>query len=558
MHSQTKLSKRLSFTLAFMFLFLLLHGPPAAANNAIMLVANHRLFAQVNAPAVITAAVLEINDGISPPADLIFTLVQPPAAGSLRMDGQELRENDTFSQADIHEKRLEYWNESGAAGADAFSFTFGSASAPAVERVSLGTGGTQANRAAYDADMSADGRYVAFTTRATNLSPQDPQDYDQIYVYDRALSETIHVSAAPDGLPGKGYSRLPVLSAAGDWIAYSSNALNLSAAPRPAGSSEEVYLYDRAKKQTEMIWVDPSSATPNWITFSPSISADGQVMAVWSAGYQFESVWVYRRASGAFDCASWNAAAQTCGHGALPVISRDGRWTAFLSGDALLPQDQNHTPDVYLYDVDQNALLLVSRTPTGIAGSQAALDNRPPSISADGRFVAYASLAPDLVAGDRNAAPDFFVFDRLTGQNELVSVSDAGEQTGAEVGTDWVEISAISGDGRYVAFYSVSGSLDGPDDNGSVDLFVRDRQEKTTRRVLLPRQPGASRALYDKQTVKISDDGTLLLFTSAAGWLVSGDTNGAADVFVAHTGQMASVQIEVRTGWFAYLPRLRR
>ena len=546
---------RVVLLLSFLLLPLLNEASPVFSSNSLSLVTNTRITTQVGMPVVITAEYLQISDGISDSEDLVFTLAQLPANGRLRFDGQDLQENDTFTQADIEAGRIVYLSDSNAGGPDAFGFTFSSPTEPAIERVSVGTGRIQANRASYDADMTADGRQVVFSTRATNFGTEDPQEYDQIYVHDRLTGETVHISKTQDGHPGKGYPRSPFISATGDFVTYSSNAPNLTSVPRPTGSSEEAYLYDRTKNLTEMMWVDQSNFPPNWVTIFPTISEDGQFLALWSAGYQFDSVWLLNRSTGQYICASWNASTQVCGHGTLPVISGNGQWVAFISGDQLVPEDQNQTTDAYLFDVANGSLVLASCTPQGNSGNQAVLDNRTPSISADGRFVSYASLASDLVANDLNEGPDFFVFDRLGGKNELVTVNNKGEQADFENFTQWADTTTISGDGRYIAFYSNAKNLDLWDSNGKVDLFVRDRQAGTTRRILIPRKPGATQDAFDKFTLEITDDGNSLLFTSDADWLVAGDTNGMKDVFLAKTNQMAIFQIQVEGG--SHFPQLK-
>lgn len=546
---------RVVLLISFILLPLLNEASPVFSSNSLSLVTNTRITTQVGMPVVITAEYLQVSDGISDLEDLVFTLAQLPTNGRLRLDGQDLQENDTFTQADIEAGRFVYLSDSSEGGPDAFGFTFSSPNEPAIERVSVGTGRIQANRASYNADMTADGRQVVFSTRATNFGTEDPQEYDQIYVHDRLTGETVHISKTQDGHPGKGYPRSPFISATGDFVTYSSNVPNLTSVPRPTGSSEEAYLYDRTNNLTEMMWVDQSNFPPNWVTIFPTISEDGQFLALWSAGYQFDSVWMLNRSTGQYICASWNAATQSCGHGVLPVISRSGQWVAFISVDGLLPEDQNQTTDVYLYDVANRSLVLASRTPQGSSGNHAVLDNRVPSISADGRFVSYASLASDLVDNDLNEAPDFFVFDQLTGKNELVTVNNKGEQADVVKFAQFPDITAISGDGRYIAFYSNAENLDLWDSNGEVDLFIRDRQAGTTRRVLIPRKPGATQDAFHKFTLEITDDGNSLLFTSDADWLVAGDTNGMKDVFLANTNQMAIFQIQVEEG--SHSPQLK-
>lgn len=185
---------RVVLLFGFILLPLLSEASPVSSSNPLSLVMNNRITTQVGMPVVITPEFLQISDGISDPEDLTFTLVQLPANGRLRLDGYDLQENDTFTQADIEAGRIVYLSDSNGSGPDAFGFTFSSPTQPAIERVSVGTGSIQANRASYNADMTADGRQVVFSTRATNFGTEDPQEYDQIYVHDRLTGGTVHIS----------------------------------------------------------------------------------------------------------------------------------------------------------------------------------------------------------------------------------------------------------------------------------------------------------------------------------------------------------------------------
>src|SRR5262249_363073 len=147
-----------------------------------------------------------------------------------------------------------------------------------------------------------------------------------------------------------------------------------------------------------------------------------------------------------------------------------------------------------------------------------------PSVSGDGRFVAFHSNATNLVAGDTNSLMDVFVHDLQTGATERVSVSSGGAQ-----GTIGSYYPSVSGDGRYVAFISDAPNLVPNDVNGTRDVFVRDRLAGTTERVSLASNGTPSNS--DCAPPAISPDGRYVVFGSFASNLVPGDTNVAFDVF---------------------------
>jgi Tol biopolymer transport system component len=156
---------------------------------------------------------------------------------------------------------------------------------------------------------------------------------------------------------------------------------------------------------------------------------------------------------------------------------------------------------------------------TGVQGTVIPLQ---PSISADGRYVAFHSTATNLVSGDTNALPDIFVRDRQTGTTYLLSRDSAGGEGSAEP--------AISGDGRYVTFNSDATNLVSGDTNGAYDIFVRDRQTGTT--TLVSRSSAGVVGDEGSAEPAISGDGRYVAFFSSATNLVSGDTNGVSDIFV--------------------------
>jgi Tol biopolymer transport system component len=247
-----------------------------------------------------------------------------------------------------------------------------------------------------------------------------------------------------------------------------------------------------------------------------------------------------------------------------PAISADGRHVAFTSfDDGLVDDDTNHSADVLVHDLGTGVTTRVSVNSAGEGGDS---ESWAPFISADGRYVAFRSLSRNLVenqfsagsylhdrvtgittrvsggattlwisANNRYVASTDFhvsVFDRATGTTTIADVGSQGQL--ADRGSGSVSLSA---DGRYVAFSSAATNLVAGDDNGHTDIFVRDIAAGTTTR--------AAGGNGDSDHVTISADGRLISFVSAAGDLVPGDTNGAADVFVVdrHTRVVQRVSV---------------
>jgi uncharacterized repeat protein (TIGR01451 family) len=207
-----------------------------------------------------------------------------------------------------------------------------------------------------------------------------------------------------------------------------------------------------------------------------------------------------------------------------PSVSADGRFVAFASlSDNLVPADTNLSSDIFVRDRRTGTTQRVS---VSTAGRQSNRDSGllngmgGPSISADGRYVAFDSEATNLVRGDTNGAADVFVHDRLTGTTERVSVASGGAQANAG-GTE----PDISGDGRFVAFVSFSDNLV-PDANFTGDIFVRDRQTGVTERIS-EAPDGTDANSQSLLTPRLNDDGRFVYFTSFASNLVPADTDNS-------------------------------
>ncbi len=413
-----------------------------------------------------------------------------------------------------------------------------------TERVSVGPGGLQANggfrHETTPLSVSADGRFVAFNSVATNLLGPggDTNAVADVFVHDRQTAATERVSVGPGGLQANNQSSAPAISADGRFVAFDSVATNLPGASANGGN---VYVHDRQTGTTACVSVGPGGLQANAASSLPAISADGRFVTFSSIATNLLGPsddtngaydgYVYDRQTGITERVTIGPGGLQADGGSFPTaISADGRFVAFESSATNLlgpGGDTNARTDVFVHDRQTAATERVSVGPAGLQANQGAAAT---GMSADGRFVAFQSSATNLIGpgNDTNANQDVFVHDRHTGITERVSVGPGGLQANGYSG--W---SAISEDGRFVAFYSDATNLLGPggSTNGE-DVYVHDRQTRTTERVSVG--PNGVQADGSSSFLSISADGRFVAFYSESTNLLGpgGDTNGVADVYV--------------------------
>ena len=239
-------------------------------------------------------------------------------------------------------------------------------------------------------------------------------------------------------------------------------------------------------------------------------------------------VFVHDRRTGTTELVSVASDATTPGNGdsGYPQISADGRFVAFLSDASdLVPGDTNGVTDIFVRDLQTGT---TERVSVGSSGAQANGQSLGPTISGDGRFVAFRSAASNLIQGDTNGVGDIFVRDTQAGTTDLVSVaSDGTKGNGDSYGP------SISADGRFVVFRSKASNLVAGDTNGKDDIFRYDRRTATTELVSVDSSGAQSnRNSYAPFT---NADGRFVVFWSGASNLVPGDTNGFHDGFLRDT-----------------------
>jgi Tol biopolymer transport system component len=342
-----------------------------------------------------------------------------------------------------------------------------------TRRVSVGPGGRQANGASIIGSISADGRYVAFMSDATNLVAGDSNGASDVFVRDLVAGSTRRVSVGPGGLQANGDSGFPALSRNGRHVAFQSDATNLV-----AGDTNGVF---------DVFVRDLPTGTTQRVSLGP-------------AGVQGEDVSLF------------------------PAVSGDGRFVAFISDASnLVAGDDAGFRDVFVRDTVTGATQRASVGPGGVEANN--ISTNLPAISANGRFVGFDSSASNLVSGDTNGLQDVFVRDLQAQATSRVSLDDAGvEGNGISISPK------LSSNGRFVSFESDSTNLVAADTNGLSDVFLRDRQSGSTQRVSVG--PGGLQADGNSFGSAISSDGQQVGFSSSATNLVAGDTNATMDVFV--------------------------
>jgi WD40-like Beta Propeller Repeat len=384
-------------------------------------------------------------------------------------------------------------------------------SPPTTLRVSVSTAGEQGNDNSEAPAISADGRFVAFYSDATNLVAGDTNAVGDIFLRDTSANSTVRVSVSSSGAQANGVSGGPTISDDGRFIAFWSNATNL--VPNDTNNSSDVFVHDNQTGATERVNVDSLGHQANNPSFGAFISGDGRFVAFTSFatnlggtpnGNNFAyQVYVHDRQTGTTEIETVDSDGNPWTFSSYAsAISGDGRYVVFTGNGAIFIRDR--------------ALATTEQVSLGAN----------PAISADGRFVAFESDSSNLVPGDTNGQTDVFVKDEVTGTIERVSVSSLGAEANGLSNSP-----AISGDGRFVGFQSTASNLVGSDTNSVVDIFVHDRETGATNRVSVDSLGSqANGGSYGPPAM--SSDGSVVAFSSSASNLVAGDTNNVEDVFV--------------------------
>jgi Tol biopolymer transport system component len=405
-----------------------------------------------------------------------------------------------------------------------------------AELVSVDSAGNQGNGNSYLPSISADGRYVAFASEATNLIGP-PTSGTQIFLRDRVAHTTALVSKSLTGSYGNGNSDCPSISADGRYVAFSSDSTNLF----PGTTGQQIFVRDTVNNSTNLISVNPqgnqgnnssphgASVSANWQYFAFMSVATNLVAPATSGPQIFTRAPLVNETTLLSTDGNGNPAQSFDTQG--PSISADGQYIAFWSSSSLTPLDNYAGRDVFLRDRQgSNPASLVSIDSNGLQGNGG---SAYPSVNADGRYIAFESSATNLVtpATSNQDGPQIFLRDRQAGTTILISANCNGNQGVGNINGS--HFASICADGSLVVFESAHTNLVTPATSG-FQIFVRDWQAGTT--ALVSAEPGGQQGNGASQWPRISADGSCVAFMSEANNLVTGDNNGKTDVFVAELG----------------------
>lgn len=360
-----------------------------------------------------------------------------------------------------------------------------------TEIISVASDGTQGNNHSTHARLSSDGRYVVFASRATNLVPNDTNNVDDIFVHDRDTHTTERISVATDGTQANAFSIwYAAISAEGRFIAFTSAASNL--VQGDTNGEWDVFVRDRLLGQTTRVSVasDGTQANNNSHYFyTPDISGDGRFVTFTSRATNLvsppvsnvgEKIFVHDRQTGQTTLESVTSDGTLANANAFfSDISDDGRYITFESpANNLVPNDTNNAYDIFLKDRLTHSITLVTR---GYEGTPANDDSGGSFFSGDGRFVTFKSEANNLVPNDGNECDnssevcgEVYIYDRLTAIIRRISFGYDGSESNGFVSAAY----GITPNGQYIVFRSDSSNIIEGDTNNVPDLFLHNQGEE--------------------------------------------------------------------------------
>jgi Tol biopolymer transport system component len=395
----------------------------------------------------------------------------------------------------------------------------GLASSAKTTLVSVNSSGEQADGFSMSPSISADGRYVTFSSGATNLA-RAPYG---VFVRDRKTGRTSLVSVRGEEA---------AISADGRFVAYSTEF--------PPGNT---FVYAQKSGKTRLVSRDRSGhPAGEGGSAVPSISGDGRYIAFTSAATDLtrkklkasRNTFVRDMKTGKIEQVNVSSSGKPGNHSCPhPSISANGRYVACESKATNLVKGATGS-NIFVRDLRKHKTKLAS---VSSAGKEANAASYNPSISGDARYVAFESTASNLVKHDTNKSSDIFRRDLEKGKTKRISVNSKEKQANGDSAHP-----SISNHGGFIAFYSAARNLVTGDTNKRVDAFFRNEHTGKTKRVSVSssgtQANGGSSVVkpsshsLDAPPLSISADGRFVAFGSVASNLVRGDTNGTEDVFL--------------------------
>ncbi len=389
--------------------------------------------------------------------------------------------------------------------------------------------------------VSADGRFVAFASTGTDFVDGDTNGLTDIFLRDMTSGTTAMVSASQTGAPanlGVSPNNVPgkrEISDDGRYVAFTSSATNLVATPN--NSKQQVYVKDMATGVVTRASVDAAGAAGNDNSTSAALSGNGHVVAFVSLAANFSPLAVshigqvfvrdLELGTTTLESLTTTGAVVANKNSLAPALSFDGRQVVFETTAQLDPRDMDGTQagstgwDVYLRDRAAGATVFASYTTNTFAGT----DSRAPSISADGRWVGFHSTDDKFVGNDVNGTADVFLYDRVTRTFSLASKNDAGQQaTAGSVGA------SVSSDGRLALFGSTAANLVPTPPSTGMQLYVHDMRTNEAPVVTLGPDANLDEGVALSRVASFTDEDASTSWTATVNY---GDGSASAPLALA-------------------------
>jgi Tol biopolymer transport system component len=439
--------------------------------------------------------------------------------------------------------------------------------------VSKNSSGSTANNWSEEPSISANGKYIVFTSRASNLVAGDTNSNDDIFIqqinYNPPTSDSFSYKVT-DSSGNSDVATVYIINPQGfdsvdsdgtfngtdtntlNEIASGTSSISMTVGVDNSSGATLTYVFavdlnkDGVYQQSEIIGTVTSNSNLISLDYNPSVllpdSYNTQVAIKDPNGNilsQLYSSFTYSSITAPSIVTNMSDGTQGNNYSGRPSVSSDGKYVVFTSGsDNYGFNDQPWTQDIFLKNMQTGEIKLINHSITSSSLASAGNWTSQPYMTPDAKYVFFTSEASDLVVGDTNNTGDVFRYEVETGNIIRVSEAANGNQF-----NDYSEGNAVSADGRYVVFNSRATDIIVGDNNNTWDIFVKDMQTGNTERVNISSDEIESNG--NSWMGSISNDGRYITFVSQASNLVSGDTNGVSDVFLHDrvTGETTRVSI---------------
>jgi Tol biopolymer transport system component len=386
--------------------------------------------------------------------------------------------------------------------------------------------------------ISSDGRIVAFSSDDPHLVNGDTNAGVDIFVRDTSSGKTIRVSVSSSGTQANGSGREPRVSGDGRFVVFSSDATNL--VPDDTNKAKDVFVRDLVSGETTRVSISSSGAQLDGASDMPTISDDGSTVAFRSSATdategdsnEYADIFVREVGSGSTTLASAPADGEANGPSRRPFLSGDGRFLAFASAATnLVADDSNGVFDVFVRDLGSGS---ITRESIGEDGRPMAMESAWPALSRDGSVLGFLALVsgPEICRDDPGGPRPCrmtFVRDRMAGTTVMVSRTTDGSPTNG----DSFSV-AVSPDGGSIAFSSTATDIGGSASNGKRQVFLYRRADRSL--TLVSVGTDGKPASGDSGGPAVAEDGRVVSFQSLAADIVRKDRNGRADIFIRSVG----------------------